>query len=207
MNDWLSHASHCTVVIHDLTMLFFMSWYLSIQFGIFLMYCVLLPWPSFSLMMLTCLVIYEAKKASLSIRTRRNLKDHFIPSTTRLQTPFFYYFGIFPRTLLMCCVFSCSVVSNSLQPCGLWPTRLLCPWGFSRQEYWSELPCPSSGDLPNPGIKPRSPTLQVDYLSSEPPGKPKNTEAGSLSFLQGNFPTQESNRGLLPCRWILYQLS
>ena len=90
------------------------------------MYCILLPWPSFSLMMLTCLVIYEAKKASLSIRTRRNLKDHFIPSTTRLQTPFFFYFRIFPRTLLMC-VFSCSVVSNSLQPYGLWPNRLLCP--------------------------------------------------------------------------------
>ena len=44
--------------------------------------------------------------------------------------------------------------------------------GFSRQEYWSRLPCPSPGDLPNPGIEPRSPTLQVDSLSSEPPGKP-----------------------------------
>ena len=43
---------------------------------------------------------------------------------------------------------------------------------FSRQEYWSGLPCPSPGDLPNPGIKPRSPALQVDSLLSEPPGKP-----------------------------------
>ena len=44
--------------------------------------------------------------------------------------------------------------------------------GFSRQEYWSGLPFPSSGDLPNPGIKPRSPTLQGDTLPSEPLGKP-----------------------------------
>ena len=43
--------------------------------------------------------------------------------------------------------------------------------GFSRQEYWSGLPFPSPGDLPNPGIKPRSPALQADALTSEPPGK------------------------------------
>ena len=43
---------------------------------------------------------------------------------------------------------------------------------FSRQEYWSRLPFPSPGDLPDPGIKPRSPTLQADALPSEPPGKP-----------------------------------
>ena len=44
--------------------------------------------------------------------------------------------------------------------------------GFSRQECWSELPFPSSGALPDPGIKPGSPTLQADALLSEPPGKP-----------------------------------
>ena len=43
--------------------------------------------------------------------------------------------------------------------------------GFSRQEYWSGLPFPSPGDLPDPGIKPMSPTLQADSLPSEPPGK------------------------------------
>ena len=42
---------------------------------------------------------------------------------------------------------------------------------FSRQEYWSGLPFPSAGDLPNPGIEPRSPALQADSLPSEPPGK------------------------------------
>jgi len=45
--------------------------------------------------------------------------------------------------------------------------------GFSRQKYWSGLPFPSPGDLPNPGIKPRSPALQVDALPSEPSGKPR----------------------------------
>ena len=44
--------------------------------------------------------------------------------------------------------------------------------GFSRQEYWSAVPLPSPGDLPNPGIKPGSPALEADALTSEPPGKP-----------------------------------
>ena len=44
--------------------------------------------------------------------------------------------------------------------------------GISRQEYWDGLLFPSPGDLPDPGIKPRSPALQADTLPSEPPGKP-----------------------------------
>ena len=66
---------------------------------------------------------------------------------------------------------------------------------------------PSSGALPNPGIEPRSPTVQVHSLPFEPPRKPKNTGVGGLSLLQGIFTTQESNQGLLHYRWILYQLS
>jgi len=53
----------------------------------------------------------------------------------------------------------------------------------------------------------RSPALQVDSLPAEPQWKPRNTGAGSLSLLQWIFLTQESNQGLLSCRWILYQLS
>ena len=45
--------------------------------------------------------------------------------------------------------------------------------GFFRQEYWSGLSFPSPGDLPDPGIEPGSPTLEVDALTSEPPGKTK----------------------------------
>ena len=54
---------------------------------------------------------------------------------------------------------------DSLRPHGLY----LCPWEFSRQEYWSELPCPPPWDLLNPGFEPRSPAWQADSLSSEPP--------------------------------------
>ena len=101
-----------------------------------------------------------------------------------------------------CALLSSSVVSDSLQPHGLEPAR-----GFSRQEYWSGLPCPPPGNLPHPGIEPRSLTLQADSLPSELSGKPKNTGVGNLSLPQWIFPTQESNWGLLNCRWILYQLS
>ena len=55
----------------------------------------------------------------------------------------------------VCCVLSHPVVSDSLQPHGLKPSRLLCSWGFSRQKHWSVLSCPppGTGDLPNSGIK------------------------------------------------------
>ena len=66
---------------------------------------------------------------------------------------------------------------------------------------------PSSRGSSQPSNWTRSATLHVDSLSSEPPGKPKNTGTGSLSLLQGIFPSQESNWGLLHCRQILYQLS
>ena len=90
------------------------------------------------------------------------------------------------------------------------------PWTVARQAplsmgilqarvlEWVAVPPP--GDLPNPGIEPRSPALQVDSLLSAPLGKPKNTGVGDLSMLQVIFPTQELNQGLLHCRWILCQL-
>ena len=68
---------------------------------------------------------------------------------------------------------------------------------LSRTGHWSGQPFSSPGDLPNPGIEPRSPTLQTDSLPVELQGKPRNTGVGSLSLLQGIIPTQESNQGLL----------
>ena len=67
-----------------------------------------------------------------------------------------------------------SVVSDSMTP---WTVAHQAPpsMEFSRQEYWSGLSFPSPGDLPDPGIKPRSPTLQADTLPSEPPGKLQET--------------------------------
>ena len=66
---------------------------------------------------------------------------------------------------------SLSCVRPSATP---WTAALQAPlfMGFSRQEYWSGMPSPSPGDLPNPGIEPGSPALQADALPSEPPGKP-----------------------------------
>ena len=85
------------------------------------------------------------------------------------------------------------------------------------------MPFPSPGDLPNPGIKPGFPALQADSLPTELQGKPNESEScirlfmtpwtgqnpgvGSLSLLQGIFPTQGSNPGLPHFRHILYQLS
>ena len=54
--------------------------------------------------------------------------------------------------------------------------QALLSMAFFRQEYWSGLPFPSPKELPNPGIKPRSPALQADSLPSEPPGKLKKRE-------------------------------
>ena len=107
-----------------------------------------------------------------------------------------------------------SVVSDSATP---WTVAHQAPpsMGISRQEYWSGLPFPSPGDLPDPGIEPRSPALQADTLTSEPPlcnpkdyspwdSPGKNTGVGSLSLLQEIFPTQGSNLGLSHCRRTLY---
>ena len=75
------------------------------------------------------------------------------------------------------CLFQVKVKVKSLSRVRLFVT----PWtvayqappsmGFSRQEYWSRLPFPSPGDLPDPGIEPWSPAFQADTLTSEPPGK------------------------------------
>ena len=80
----------------------------------------------------------------------------------------------------------------------------LCkPMEFSRPEYWNGQPFPSSGDLPNRGIEPRSPALQADSLPAEPQGKTKNTGVSSQSLLQQILPTQELNQGLLQSTPVL----
>ena len=81
--------------------------------------------------------------------------------------------------------------------------------GFSRQEHWSGLPVPSPGDVPHPGIEPRSPVLQANALPSEPAGKlwispGKNTGVGSHTLLQEIFSTQGWNSGLWHCGQILH---
>ena len=117
---------------------------------------------------------------------------------------FFFLMISFPswRLFVTCCaMLGHSDVSDSLQPHGLEATRLLWPWGFSRREYWSGLPCPPPGHLPNPGIEPRSPTLQVDSLPAELPGKPclwhiQFSSVQSLSHVQLCDPMNHSTPGL-----------
>ena len=78
------------------------------------------------------------------------------------------------------CLGVCSVASvMSRLFAALWTVALQAPLSmeFSRQEYWSGLPFPTPGDLPDPGIEPvspMSPALQVDSFPTEQPGKPKN---------------------------------
>ena len=85
------------------------------------------------------------------------------------------------------------VVSNSLQPLD-YSYQAPISMEFFRQEYWSGLPCPSPGDLSNPGTEPGSPALQADSLLSEPPGKlPKRTE---IYF----FPKEVER--INPCSWV-----
>ena len=72
----------------------------------------------------------------------------------------------------VCAFHAYSVMSGSLQPHGLWPTRLLRPWDFSREEYWSGLPFPPSGDLPDVGIETAfsaSLALARRFFNTEPP--------------------------------------
>ena len=68
----------------------------------------------------------------------------------------------------------CVLLSRAGLFVTLWTVARQAPlsMGFSRQEYWSGLPFPSPGDLPDPGIEPGSPTLQADSLPPEPAGKP-----------------------------------
>ena len=71
---------------------------------------------------------------------------------------------------------------------------------FSSQEYWSGFPFPSPGDLPDPGIEPRSPTLQAEALTSEPPGKPQVLKC--TTWMQ--FQKQQNDLYLFPRQAIQY---
>ena len=75
----------------------------------------------------------------------------------------------------------------------LWTIAFQAPlsMGFSGQEYWSVLPCPTPGDLPNPGAEPASPTLQEDSLPSEPPGKPFSDSCQKLNWISRAGPIRQ----------------
>ena len=82
---------------------------------------------------------------------------------------------------------------------------LYSPWNSPGQITGvGSLSLTSPGDLPNPGIEPRSPSLQADSLPAEPQGKPRDTGVGSLSLLQRIFQSQELNWVFLHCRQIFF---
>ena len=107
------------------------------------------------------------------------------------------------KNLIWC---GCLVAQSclTLQPHRLSPIRLLCSWGFSRQEYRSGLPCPPPGGLPSPGIELRSPTLQMDSLPSEPPGKPRidNSHVVSWKKLSKNDPKEMLHVQISIFQWV-----
>ena len=101
---------------------------------------------------------------------------------------FFSFFSLCVCLVVQSCLTLCNPMDCS-------PHRLLCPWEFSRQEYWSGSPCPSPGDLPDPGIEPRSPALQADSLPATLPG----------SFLSINWIISRhlfSSLKILSCAWL-----
>ena len=86
-----------------------------------------------------------------------------------------------------------SVVSDSLRPPWTVAHQASPSMGFSRKDYCSGLPFPSPEDLPDPGIESRSPTLEADALTSEPPGKPgchksSHNEVSSHASQNGFYP-------------------
>ena len=101
-----------------------------------------------------------------------------------------------------------SVMSDSLQTNGLQPTRLLCPWGFFRQENWSGLPCPPPGDLLDPGIKSGSPVSPLQAVSlplshwgirmSEQLTQ-NNMHVSQKNYVERKNPTQNSAYIYFPC--------
>ena len=76
--------------------------------------------------------------------------------------------------------------------------------GFSKQEYWSRLPCPPPGDLPSPGIKPGSPAMQADPLPSEPPGKPITLEI--ITFATGIVQIKKMRHTVDPGTFLEFQI-
>ena len=108
--------------------------------------------------------------------------------------------------LFLCCAVSLSHVQLFATAWTI-AHHPLYPSGISRQEYWSGLPRPPPWGSSQPRDWTQVSHIADFFFTSWPQGKTKNTRVGSLSLLQGIFLTQESNWGILHCRWILYQWS
>ena len=132
---------------------------------------------------------------------RERERDLVTPPLIRMPDPL----GLGPQSynLCVCCAWSLSCVSDSWWPHELQHTKLLCPWEFSREEYWSGLPCPPPGELPNTGMELRCATPQVGLLSSSHQGSPRNLEWVAYPFSRDTSRHRNQNQY---CGQILYQL-
>ena len=82
----------------------------------------------------------------------------------------------------------CSVVSNSLQPHGLWPTRLLCPWDFPRQEYWSGwIAIPFFRGSSQPRDRSQVSHIAGRFFTTEPPGNPLSVHWSKIKSQRQSF--------------------
>ena len=99
------------------------------------------------------------------VRWRNHLWSHRIAHAKDITIPQWY-------TEFTTLLFSCSVTSDSFATPLTVAHQAPLSTGFPRQKYWSGLPFPSSGDLPDSGIKPGSPALAGRFFTTEPPGKP-----------------------------------
>ena len=153
----------------------------------------------------SCSVVSDSEspvlQASLSITSSRGVlklmsielvmpSSHLILGCLLLLPSIFLTIRVFSKkTASQLLRLGCAACAELLSRVRLFetPKTIACQaplsMAFSRQENWRGSLCPSSGHVPNSGIELRYPTLQVDYLPSESPGKPKNTGADSLSLL------------------------
>ena len=99
-----------------------------------------------------CLSVMKKPFPQIQQKTCKGVSRICFKGCTNLQCDFVYQFLKRAHSYVR----ANSQLCPTLQSYGLQPARLLCPWGFSRQEYWSGLPCSPPGDLPETGIEPVS---------------------------------------------------
>ena len=116
-----------------------------------------------------------------------------------------------PASLGARCPLSTILAPSSVRVLASRVRLFMTPWtvarqappsmGFCSQEYWSELPFPSPGDFPDPGIKSRSPSLQADSLASAPPGTPRSADTGFQHLARLPWKPSSISRFSPACRW------
>ena len=146
--------------------------------------------------------------------------SHFHPHSHETWSPlselmWFWFSRVFIPQWFIPCVLAAQSCLFVTPHTAAYQTPLFM--GFSRQEYWSRLPCPPPQDLPNPKTEPRSPSLQKDSLPSEPPGKPYLVAAAKplqlcpiLCELIDGSPPGSSFPGILqarPLEWVAISFS